>query len=56
MKQVAEEMGVGDTFRLAPVGVFFGRDGRKEPGVEAADPFFGGAARAAGAAWRSGNA
>ena len=25
--EVAEEMGVGDTFRLAPVGVFFGRDG-----------------------------
>jgi cholesterol oxidase len=43
MKQVAAEMGVADTFRLAPVGVFFGRDGRKEPGVEADDPFFGGA-------------
>ena len=41
-KQVAVEMGVGHTFRLAPVGVFFGRDGRKEPGVEADDPFFGG--------------
>ena len=43
MQQVAEEMGVGDTFGMAPVGVFFGRDGRKEPGVEVADPFFGGA-------------
>jgi cholesterol oxidase len=43
MKQVAEEMGVGHTFGLARVGVFFGRDGRKEPGVEAGDPFFGGA-------------
>jgi len=43
MKQVAGEMGVGHTFGLAPVGVFFGRDGRKEPGVEAGDPFFGGA-------------
>lgn len=43
MKQVAGEMGVGDTFRMAPVGVFFGRGGRKEPGVEVADPFFGGA-------------
>ncbi len=43
MKQVAEEMGVADTFGLTPVGVFFGRDGRKEPGVEADDPFFGGA-------------
>jgi cholesterol oxidase len=43
MKQVAGEMGVGHTFGMAPVGVFFGRDGRKEPGVEADDPFFGGA-------------
>ena len=43
LKSVAEEMGVGDTFRMAPVGVFFGRSGRKEPGVEVADPFFGGA-------------
>ena len=42
MKQVAEEMGVGHTFGMAPVGVFFGRDGRKEPGVEVDDPFFGG--------------
>jgi cholesterol oxidase len=42
MKQVADEIGVGDTFNLAPVGVFFGRDGRKEPGVEVDDPFFGG--------------
>ena len=42
MKQVAEEMGVGDTFTMAPVGVFFGRDGRKEPGMEVADPYFGG--------------
>lgn len=38
MQAVAEEMGVGDTFRMAPVGVFFG-----QPGVEVADPFFGGA-------------
>jgi cholesterol oxidase len=37
MKAIAEEMGVGDTFRTAPVGVFFG-----EPGVEVEDPFFGG--------------
>ena len=42
-RQVAEEMGVAATFRTAPVGVFFGRDGRKEPGVEVDDPFFGGA-------------
>ena len=43
MKKVAGEMGVGDTFGLARVGVFFGRDGRKEPGVEVDDPFFAGA-------------
>ena len=42
MKQVAGEMGIGHTFGMAPVGVFFGRDGRKEPGMEADDPFFGG--------------
>ncbi len=39
MKAVADEMGVGHTFSLTPVGVFFG-DG---PGVRSADPFFGGA-------------
>ena len=43
MRSVAEEMGVGHTFGMAPVGVFFGRDGRKEPRVEVSDPFFGGA-------------
>ena len=37
MREVAEEMGVGDTFRPTPVGVFFG-----QPGVEVDDPFFGG--------------
>ncbi|MGH8894129.1 MAG: NAD(P)-binding protein, partial [Actinomycetes bacterium] len=39
MREVAEQMGVGGTFALAPVGVFFG-DG---PGVTVDDPFFGGA-------------
>ncbi|MFF9685159.1 GMC oxidoreductase [Streptomyces sp. NPDC014623] len=49
LKAVAESMGVGDTFHLAPVGVFFGdgqdADGatRTTPGKEAADPYFGGA-------------
>ncbi|WP_328990990.1 GMC family oxidoreductase [Kribbella sp. NBC_01245] len=38
MKQVADDMGVGETFRPTPVGVFFG-----EPGVEVDDPYFGGA-------------
>lgn len=49
LKKVAEDMGVGDTFHLAPVGVFFG-DGndatgecRGEPGQELGDPYFGGA-------------
>ncbi len=43
VRRVAERMGVGDTFHAAPVGVFFGRDGVKEPGVTVEDPFFGGA-------------
>jgi cholesterol oxidase len=42
LKQVAEEMGVGDTFGMSRVGVFFGRDDRKEPGVDVDDPYFGG--------------
>ena len=41
-RTVAEEMGVGHTFARTPVGVFFGRGGSKEPGVEVDDPFFGG--------------
>ncbi|MGA0069683.1 MAG: GMC family oxidoreductase N-terminal domain-containing protein [Candidatus Nanopelagicaceae bacterium] len=38
MKDVAEEMGVGDTFKMAPLGVHFG----KGPGVIEKDPYFGG--------------
>jgi cholesterol oxidase len=38
LKSVADDMGVGDTFTLTPVGVFFG-----EPGKEVDDPYFGGA-------------
>jgi cholesterol oxidase len=38
MKEVAEQMGVGHTFKLAPLGVYFG-DGS---GVKSMDPFFGG--------------
>ena len=41
MRDVAEQMGIGDTFRLADVGVFFGGDGAR-PGVDVPDPFFGG--------------
>ncbi|WP_045876849.1 GMC family oxidoreductase [Pseudofrankia sp. DC12] len=42
-RAVAEDMGVGDTFRLADVGVYFGPPGRPAPGETADDPFFGGA-------------
>lgn len=38
IRAVAERLGVADTFRPTPVGVFFG-----EPGVEVDDPYFGGA-------------
>jgi cholesterol oxidase len=39
MKAVADEMGVGHTFRLTPVGVFFGAPA----GETVPDPYFGGA-------------
>ena len=38
MEQTAQDLGVGETFRHTPVGVYFGR-----PGESAPDPFFGGA-------------
>jgi len=38
MRQSADDLGVGDTFRKTPVGVFFGK-----PGERVADPYFGGA-------------
>jgi cholesterol oxidase len=37
MRQVAGDLGVGDTFRRTPVGVFFGPPGKRVP-----DPYFGG--------------
>jgi len=49
LKAAAQRMGVGDTFHMAPVGVFFGdgkdADGsvRAKPGEQVADPYFGGA-------------
>ncbi|MGW1404819.1 GMC oxidoreductase [Streptomyces sp. NPDC002403] len=49
LKATAQAMGIGDTFHMAPVGVFFGdgEDGdgtaKARPGGEVADPFFGGA-------------
>ncbi|MGC0338495.1 GMC family oxidoreductase N-terminal domain-containing protein [Streptomyces sp. SLBN-8D4] len=49
LKAAAERMGVGDTFHMAPVGVFFG-DGedaegtrKAAPGEQVDDPYFGGA-------------
>ncbi|WP_242888942.1 GMC family oxidoreductase N-terminal domain-containing protein [Actinomadura litoris] len=39
MRKVADRMGVGGTFVRTPVGVHFGRG----PGIESADPYFGGA-------------
>ena len=38
MKQAAEEMGVGHTFKLAPLGIYFG----EHENQESKDPFFGG--------------
>lgn len=38
MKDAAIEMGVGHTFKLAPLGVYFGEG----PGKTSPDPFFGG--------------
>ncbi|WP_329621652.1 GMC family oxidoreductase [Streptomyces sp. NBC_01255] len=49
LKAAAQAMGIGDTFHMAPVGVFFGdgddSDGtaKAKPGAEVADPYFGGA-------------
>ncbi|MFF7071298.1 GMC family oxidoreductase [Streptomyces pseudovenezuelae] len=49
LKAAAERMGVGDTFHMAPVGVFFGdgedAEGRRKaaPGEQVDDPYFGGA-------------
>ncbi|MFF4251163.1 GMC family oxidoreductase N-terminal domain-containing protein [Streptomyces sp. NPDC001663] len=49
LKAAAERMGVGDTFHMAPVGVFFGdgkdAEGKSKaaPGGQVDDPYFGGA-------------
>ncbi|MEV0092110.1 GMC family oxidoreductase [Streptomyces sp. NPDC050738] len=49
LKATAQEMGVGDSFHMAPVGVFFGdgkdSDGtsKAKPGAAVDDPYFGGA-------------
>ena len=38
MKDTANDLGVGDSFRKTPVAVYFGEPGKRVP-----DPFFGGA-------------
>ncbi|MDN3024562.1 GMC family oxidoreductase [Streptomyces sp. S.PB5] len=49
LKAAAQRMGVGDTFHMAPVGVFFGDgqdadgSGKAKPGEQVEDPYFGGA-------------
>jgi cholesterol oxidase len=37
LRELGEELGVGDSYKRTPVGVFFG-----EPGKTVSDPFFGG--------------
>ncbi|MFC4503136.1 MULTISPECIES: GMC oxidoreductase [Streptomyces] len=49
LKAAAQRMGVGDSFHMAPVGVFFGDgedaggEAKAAPGEPVADPYFGGA-------------
>src|SRR6202789_420127 len=43
LKEVADDMGCGDTFVPTPVGVFVGPNGTKTPGETVPDPYFGGA-------------
>ncbi|MBF6098684.1 GMC family oxidoreductase [Nocardia cyriacigeorgica] len=42
LREVADELGVGHTYRQTPVGVLFGGAGAR-PGQQVPDPFFGGA-------------
>ena len=37
LKKAADKLGYGDTFQMAPLGIYFGK-----PGEEVADPYFGG--------------
>ena len=37
LRELGEELGVGDTYKKTPVGIYFG-----EPGQTVSDPFFGG--------------
>jgi len=40
LRELGEELGVGDTYKKTPVGVFFGEEG--QAGQTVPDPFFGG--------------
>ena len=40
LRELGEELGVGDTYKKTPVGVFFGGEGGA--GITVPDPFFGG--------------
>jgi cholesterol oxidase len=40
LRELGEELGVGDTYKRTPVGIFFGEEGGA--GVTVPDPFFGG--------------
>ena len=51
MRAVAEDMGVGHTFHVTPVGVFFGA----APGETVPDPYFGGAGPARTGCLQCGN-
>ena len=56
MKEVADEMGVGDTFTPTPVGVFFGPDGRRRRARRCPTPISAASARPAPAASSAANA
>jgi cholesterol oxidase len=40
LRELGEELGVGDSYKKTPVGIFFGEEGAS--GVTVPDPFFGG--------------
>lgn len=50
MREAATDMGVGETFRKTPVGIFFG-----EPDKKVSDPYFGGAGPARSGCTQCGN-
>lgn len=42
LKRAADRMGFGETFRMTPLGIFFGTKRKLEAGTSVADPYFGG--------------